>query len=716
VDAGALDDLDLDGMFAEQGDLLFDGFEMELEGIHDIVGSEIADKKKRTGPKTNRTNPMIQPGENGPKRRKTKRKSKAPSAYGDDELEDEEINPKLKKRRTAARKGKMAPVPLTKKVKSSKKKESSALSQAGRVAAAGQFGGRTKRNSGGIGSQGTKKRSKSNQKNKDALPDLSSTIPMARPPKLEPTYCGLLPSKTVFYPFMEAVPAQPNLKNKKLYPAVDKIFGSFTSRMMKSSNALDEDNIDANLDMDSPIFKLLAETFTSISERERTNFNNDKKVALLKAIPHLRKFIDKYDRTKLVTDVYALLGLLNRQHSFLKVCLNNMQSWCQTEFSPRDYKATYQPEIRPRQRSKWKSGVVKVKINLNGFKEPKGTQYQLLALLPLSVVSMPLSMNRDSSAGSIAPKKKKKVSSSSSANSILQGLIPVAPKTYANCLPQERRRRVLGRLSKLATQLADQQKKALPMEKIPPKITIPPPEEILSTNKMWEFMDEQGFHKLSSEEILDKFSSLAVVSKLPPMPSTIRGSSKEEISSNSLFDRLHSLLVEENDDDSESEIDDSSLDSDSEEESLSFLDDDDDDDDPVDDPMQAKQLPVADLSQLNLEERTFIQLSIAGLVSQKVYPEVELILAEDKEETNDDFNNTLANMTTHLAQMEKTNNARVAFLETCLDRVDVPYTRSKQEEQSSLIAKCQNLIQKRNKEKAKKHSSKKKDDSLNLPW
>ena len=53
MDAGALDDLDLDDMFAEDGDTLFEGLDIQLDGMGDIISDEQKEQKEQ---KTNRNN------------------------------------------------------------------------------------------------------------------------------------------------------------------------------------------------------------------------------------------------------------------------------------------------------------------------------------------------------------------------------------------------------------------------------------------------------------------------------------------------------------------------------------------------------------------------------------------------------------------------------------------------------------------------------------
>lgn len=741
LDAGGLDDLDLDGMFNETGDMLFEGFDMELEGMGDIVDTEKntmapSPPKRRKGPNTKRTNPMADlprtnvPVDDGPpKRRKTKRKSKAPAAYGDDDDEyfDDAISNQPKSKRRKAATGKSAPAATNKK---SKKKDATAPAV---VAAAGQFGGRQKRANGTTGT-GTKvkRKLKKGEMPSDASLLASQGSPYLKPPKPEPTFGGLNKSKTMFYPFMESVPPQPNLKKKTLYPSLDKVFSTFQNTMLKSQDAIlgpEDEVFSQGLTVDSPIFKLLCETFQSISEKERNAFTIEKQAALLRSIPYLRKFIHQYNREKVVTDVYAMLGLLTRQYNFLKVNLDNMHSWCQTEFTPADYKATYTPPKPKNLPTRWKTPFVKIKVVCSGFKEPKGSS--LLALLPLSAISSTVS-DSDGLGSSKGSKKKKSGSKSTSLTSLTALQIPSVPKSYAECPPQERRQRILERLSQLASDMQDIYRKQQLHKEFSTNKKQPfdaPKEDHLATNKMWEFLDAKGFYKVpvtgSLHMVTPEIDSKRNI--FSSVPTIIRGSyeAKDTISSTSLFDRLQSLLVEETDDDdeeeekengvgnSEEEEDDDDS-SDDEDESLGFLDEEEEDSD-VTDPMQAKNLPVIDMSQLSLEERTFIQLSRAGLVKPSLYSNVEFVPSGSDEGTEEnDLNTVIEKMTQDLSKVTATNNARVAYLESTMTKLGLPRAKQVAEEQAAIIAKCQNLLR-RNKEKAKK-SSKQKKDELNLPW
>jgi hypothetical protein len=214
-------------------------------------------------------------------------------------------------------------------------------------------------------------------------------------------------------------------------------------------------------------------------------------------------------------------------------------------------------------------------------------------------------------------------------------------------------------------------------------------------------------------------------------------------SSNSLYNRLQSLLVEE--EESDNDIDETDVevsDSDSDEDSLSFLDESDDENDDDDNPQDGNgsRSQLADLSALTLEERTFLHLRMTGLIKQPLFPTVELSCDEqqqqkeqDDDDDDDDDNqepdlvqdhrdelvNAIGAMTVDLAQLATTNNTRVAYLQSAARHLhqELLSTKRQDEENTTLIAKCQALLKKSKETKAKQNKTKsKKNTELNLPW
>uniref|UniRef100_A0A7S4A8X2 Uncharacterized protein n=1 Tax=Pseudo-nitzschia australis TaxID=44445 RepID=A0A7S4A8X2_9STRA len=812
----ALDDLDLDGMFADDGDMLFEGLDIELDGtIGDIMSNgntqSIArppaapppsqrvptpEKKRSGGPRTKRTNPMLEKPKTagneettvtspGNKRRKTKRKSKAPAAFGDDEegggVVEEQQQPPKKKRKsnTKTKKTTDASAVTTAKTKRKKitatasvslTKGSTPLSVASSilpkstkvsmgpppVAAAGQFGGRLKK-------AGTTKVKRKLKKSTDSTSDNAALAPaeVIKPPKPEPTYGGLSASNTLFYPFLESVPAESTMQKRKTYPIMDRISSTLTSQMLSgkpdatnpTSPGMTEDNV---------IFKLMHDTYEG-NEKDKKNFTPEKRAALLKGIFHLRVMIKKAEKNSLVKDVFAMCGLLTREYNFLKQTLDNMKVWCKNEFDDEKYKETYEPPIEQPKITKWKchTGIVRVKVLCTGFKEAKNS-LPLYAMLPaivfdappppkpvpppsapaISKASLPVNEPKKSAsataAGVISPKvatttvtkKKKKEKPIEKPKPKAVPTLPQVPavpvpKTYADSTPIARRQQIVERVSQLALELESSQHKEKSIGRLDPVLEEQPP---LHTTRMWDWLQSAGFYnKVASSKRLASIKSPQIHSRRPyqSIPTRILGhdfakteEEVEPVSSTSLFDRLQSLLVEEVSEDDEEEDD--------EEESLSFLDDDDDDVDDIESKIKAVEIgqldrhtkfDVADMSELSTEERTFVHLSKAGLIKKTLYPAVELLISKNEsgeENEIEGIDHVIGEMSTDLTRMTSMNNTRISYIERLTSDADVYYNKQVEDEQAVLIAKCQNLM-KRTKEKAKK-AKQKKDESLNLPW
>jgi len=812
MDAGALDDLDLDDMFAEDGDMLFEGLDITLDDtMGDMIASQnnqdlsmglppvieppvaiSAPKTKRPGgPRTKRTNPMLEKAKEkeeatstgpGNKRRKTKRKSKAPAAYGDDEDDPIEDPEPPKKRRKATMKTKKTAEVVIATTKTKRRKKSDALaapnvkSSSGTtvgttgipralptssVAAAGQFGGRLKK---------TKVKRKLKKSSTDSSAENISAAPLIliKPPKPEPTFGGLHPSGTFFYPFLESVPAESTMQKRKTYPIMDRISSTLTSQLLSYAPKIQDIN-SLGVTEDSAIFKLMIDTYEG-SEKDKKNFTPDKRAALLRGISHLRKMVHKSDKNNLVKDVFAMCGLLTREYNFLKQTLDNMKSWCKNEFDEDKYKETYEPPIEQPKITKWKcnTGIVKIKIVCTGFKEPK-VSVPLLAMLPaivydpsgprpslgssaaatakalatnetkkgVSVSSATVSGAKVGAASLTKKKRKDKVAEKTKTKVAPSSQAPSSPvpKSYADSTPLARRQQIVERVSQLALELESSLQKEKTVGRLDP---IPEEQPPLHTTRMWDWLQSAGFYnKNASSKFLASIKSPKMHSRGPfqSIPKTVQGrevSAEEDeegiqrVSSASLFDRLQSLLVEvvsENETDYDDDDDD---DDDSDEESLSFLDD---DYEHVDDEIQAKlkafeegeidkkpKFDIADLSELSLEERAFVHLCKAGLIKKSIYPSANLILTNSKngETETEDLGDVIGAMSTDLTRMTSMNNSRISFIERLTSDADVYYSKQVEEEQAVLIAKCQNLM-KRTKEKAKK-AKQKKDENLNLPW
>ena len=98
---------------------------------------------------------------------------------------------------------------------------------------------------------------------------------------------------------------------------------------------------------------------------------------------------------------------------------------------------------------------------------------------------------------------------------------------------------------------------------------------------------------------------------------------------------------------------------------------------------------MADLSQLSMEEKTFLQLCKVGLIRKSIFPTVELVLEDDddpsRKKAEDDLVNVIGEMTADLSTLTARNNARIGYLESALDPTELAFR--KQWEEAEVEAK-----------------------------
>lgn len=190
----------------------------------------------------------------------------------------------------------------------------------------------------------------------------------------------------------------------------------------------------------------------------------------------------------------------------------------------------------------------------------------------------------------------------------------------------------------------------------------------------------------------------------------------------SLFDRLQSLLVEvdgwSDGDDENTEVgDDSNL--------IEEIDEDD-----IASKSSLANRPamqrMLDLSQLTLDQRTFIQLRTARLIDTPFLPRTAPMVEESEwvseEEVDDQLADEVASLQKQLSYLHRSNNETAGFLQhealTQLSYLEKEYKN--REEQAVICAKNSQIVQRRKKE-AKQRSrvpatSSKKDTFDSLPW
>jgi hypothetical protein len=196
------------------------------------------------------------------------------------------------------------------------------------------------------------------------------------------------------------------------------------------------------------------------------------------------------------------------------------------------------------------------------------------------------------------------------------------------------------------------------------------------------------------------------------------------VNKDSLEDRLLALLVPEcGSDDDHDEVDDDMDDEDDE----SIVGNDENDD-------SAQELQTADLSALSLDERLFLHCRSQHF-SLGEFHGIEETKTTDEDDDDDEaaqreygdreeFVNLIGSMSSDLAALSKTNNARVAFLKAQSQAlwVETEQVKRQDEHRATLISKCQALLKRSKESKAKSSrvkaasTSSSKKDEYALPW
>jgi hypothetical protein len=809
----ALDNLNLDDMFAGDDMALLDGLDIDLDNMDDIAGMDDAKIEPLAAQldMDDESLPEAEAEVESPasKRRKPKRKAKAPFFF--DEDDDEYVDDKKKKKKGAKavpkKKGttKKAPapaappdskqVPATTKTSKAKSRVAGAMppplargtstsTATSTVAAAGQFGGRQKRgpNAGLPMSKSSKNKGSSSVSSKSSTDTSSklkskasaSATPVAIPPPpaqaAEPTlqqiqamhaqnsYCGLLPSNTLFYPFMPTLPNEPSLKNRKLFPLMDRIYSSLMSHM--SATGKTENDI-TRVGETEAIYQLLHDAYKEEKPATATNSAQppqDKTEIVGTAIGSLRRTISLFDKSKLAGDLYGVCALLKRQHDFLKQNSANMEKWCKDNFTETDYASVYSP-LKPSRKRKapdaptaapvpppsilasFEGSLLRVKIVCTGFKDPKSSGPLMAQLPPLFLPQgiVPKENNVERPKPPTKPTKKRKLSTPAEPKpppAVKVEPVPKEAPTYTQMKPGRRRKALAELISRVAKdieakllQRVDDGHVSIEHQQSD-MLKLASEEEALNmhTSGMWRWVDKSGyFGTCAEEEIHRRFNGVrSHVSEQhgKNAPSGVGqifpGHKPQQVADESLVDRLQSLLVEE-------EMDDSNGDDD---------DDDKDDDDLYlcnNDSYPASQL--ADLSSLSLDERLFLHVRSVGLAESLIFPESTSSRESISQPPDngfrrderikalpaavDDIDETIGAMATDLDQLAGLNNLRADFLESVASSnfLSADECKRKADEEASAITRFQNLLKKTKETKVKNGKPKAlKNDANALPW
>lgn len=516
---------------------------------------------------------------------------------------------------------------------------------------------------------------------------------------LETLFCGLLPSETIFYPFMPAIPAEPSMKKcNKHYPHLEKLNTSLAATI-------------PGPDSDDALLKLLM-FHDPVPTKE-------KKLLMAASITSARKAAEGMDRQKLVTDLHAVSTLVKRQHDFLAQSLENMQRWCKGSFTGDDYRAVY-GGVKPKPvLAQLTSPYVRVRVKCNGFKEPK------MATALIAHVPQPgTALKQPTSHSSSATTKKKRESAASSSDK------PAAPEAilhYVDLPPNGRRQRITEILTKHAQILEakqgemDESRRKTLEKQYQALQKVVDDDDLVAVNTMtlWKWIDKAGYlSDYAEQDIRDLLVYQPVVDEESLLWEESPATTKAKPIQDSLYDRLSSLLVDVEVDDNDD--DDSDNDSDDDEEnSLGSMFE-------STNELKGADEALLDISKLSIEQKAYLHLRAAGLVDEGLRPpenkdgreEVEKRADGNRGEEIAEFDSLVWRMKADLLRMDRMNNARTGFIESSA-KADLELTKhaKRQDERySQMLTKFNQILkkQKENKRSARQKLPKKDEDWV--PW
>jgi cell division septation protein DedD len=740
-----LDDLNLDDMF-DGNDNFFDGLDIDLDGIGGIAHSNRRSSSGSTALEPSShfqqdndamrfdsllggSEEQALPGSTAallanagqPSRRTTKRTIKSTSrGLYDDGDEDFDLSKKRKRSTNVAagkkKQGAAKSTAATKKTQASKKKGTKIKATSSQSSLATSFDERST----GRGNASDTSSSKG-KKMKRTVSSASSQGAAGNPS------CGLSPS-TTFYPFMPTIPTEPSLKkSSRLFSVLNPVYSASIAPAMSNAPPTNIPETDA-------IYKLLltddqppaaGSAGVNLEARHR---------ALSSAIQQARNTVSNANKARLVSDLQALSLLVKRQFEFLNQSLDNMERWSRSKFSEKDQIAVYGTGGNKGKSSgdsgpgfaMFRTPILKVKIKCSGFKPPK--QSQLLAKLPLSQTPYAAVATKTEKSA-----KKRRASPTTSATSAdtKPASAPVgkpdeaAVVPYAKLEPWQRRHRITEAMAQRAYQLdmrhserVEKRRKRLQRRDLElKKIVEDDLTHLPNTSALWKWIEKSDyFAEYSNEDIDDVLqdlweSEIDEEDVLPPRPKTWpQDSSLKKKSAETMLFRLQSLLVD--------------VGSDSE--------DDEGEEEYAVDPWDSKGIESStrvtfDMSDFTLEERAYIHLRAAGVVKDDLPLQVferegrgiEDQTSKTLEDKRNDIDEVIQLMQTSLAGQVRTNNERVAFLDSTAraHAAELAVEKRKREKETLLIAKYNQLVKKQKDSKrttARQKTTKKDEDWV--PW
>ena len=792
----ALDNIDLDDMFADDGDALFDGLDLDLGNMDDITGAASVNdhvSNARVAPLHEQQTPT---DETSRVRRPNKRKIKSPVFFDDDDEDYNEIQKKKTKKRPPkaagpskkTSKSKAAPpfmppilpaittIPAPTPLKSKKAKTAPMNMppnvQRGVVAAAGQFGGRNKR--GGASSfsytlpkaagalkakplppppamrasslEGTMKLQQETRAPMGSLTQVLATHPVLQ----QGNFCGLLPSNTLFYPFMPTLPNEPSLKHRKLFPVVDRIHTTFMTSVLgtgeksagSATPSVESDPLVALMQECYKEDKPAADGAGTVQDSQQL----ERAVAIAVAAEETRRIVSVVEKHKLAGDLMAVCSLLKRQHDFLKQNNSNMEQWCKSHFTEQDYASVFlPPKQKPKRKaaemsgpgsvlSSFASNEIKVRVLCSAIQET--SLEPLYATLRLA----PKTKEKDG----VAPRSKKsKQSATASMKTSTASPTKSSAKStpsYVEMKPSRRRKTILEIIGRSAREIemkylqrSGEQRQLLGRQgEELQKVIDNDKMQMIHTGGMWLWLEKSGhFARATEAECQWRLEGL-VAPTIPTGESTNVSYMDAELTSRSqslhagsYLDRLQSLLVY-----GPEEEDDESSDDDSLEDLLDSI---------------SGTIPAMNVSQLTQQERSFLCLRSFGLLENGIKPPEQP--SEPNEcngndyphgvtqsnslqnrldhstgrsvvkERSEEINRVIGDMVVDLKLVDNLNSNRARFLESMAHMLNCSESDTKAKStETSLISRCHQLV-KKNREKGKTEGKPRpKTNEYALPW
>lgn len=105
-------------------------------------------------------------------------------------------------------------------------------------------------------------------------------------------FCGLMPSSTVFYPFMPALPAELTMKNRKIYALMERLHSSFVSLQGSRTSPTGVIPVKET----EAIFKLLQDAYREVSSGAHIALTPDRILQIGIAVGTLRRTVSLLKR------------------------------------------------------------------------------------------------------------------------------------------------------------------------------------------------------------------------------------------------------------------------------------------------------------------------------------------------------------------------------------------------------------------------------------